>query len=191
MKRIFGWGLIFVCALIFAILVDTGVKHLGVPDYIWLSVNLTLFLYLLDRYVGRPMGAFLEARSQGIAEELENARRQLQEADGLQADVSRRLSELEDEVAQIETRALSEGRAEASAIEEQTQQEETRFLLRVDEEITRREAEARARLAQDAADLTAQLARDLLEREMTEEDRHRVFERSLDAMRGLEGKEEA
>ncbi len=191
MKRIFGWGLIFVCALIFAILVDTGMKHLGVPDHIWLSVNLTLFLYLLDRYVGRPMGAFLEARSQGITEELENARRQLQEADSLQADVSRRLSELEDEVAQLETRALSEGQAEAAAIEEQTKQEEMRFLLRVDEEITRREAEARARLAQDAADLTAQLARDLLERQMTDEDRHRVFERSLDAMRGLEGKEEA
>jgi len=191
MKRIFGWGLIFVCALGFAILVDTGMKHLGVPDYIWLSVNLTLFLYLLDRYVGRPMGAFLEARSQGIVEELENARRQLEEADSLQADVSRRLSDLEDEIAQLETRALSEGQAEAAAIEEQTQQEEARFLSRVDEEITRREAEARARLAQDAADLTAQLARDLLKREMTDEDRHRVFERSLDAMRGLEGKEEA
>jgi len=172
MKRIFGWGLIFVCALGFAILVDTGMKHLGVPDYIWL-------------------GAFLEARSQGIVEELENARRQLEEADSLQADVSRRLSELEDEIAQLETRALSEGQAEAAAIEEQTKQEEARFLSRVDEEITRREAEARARLAQDAADLTAQLARDLLKSEMTDEDRHRVFERSLDSMRGLEGKEEA
>ena len=175
----------------FAILIDKGVSHIGVPDYIWLSVNLTLFLYLLDRYVGRPMGAFLEARSQGIVEELENARRQLEEADSLQADVSRRLSDLEDEIAQLETRALSEGQAEAAAIEEQTQQEEARFLSRVDAEITRREAEARARLAQDAADLTAQLARDLLKSEMTDEDRHRVFERSLDSMRGLEGKEEA
>ena len=191
MKRIFGWGLIFVCALIFAILVDKGMKHLGMPDYIWLSVNLTLFLYVLDRYVGRPMGVFLEARSQGIAEELENARRQLQEADNLQADVSRRLSGLEEEVAQLETRAVSDGEAEAATIEEQAKQEEKRFLQRVDEEITRREAEARARLAQDAADLTAQLARDLLEREMTDEDRQRVFERSLDAMRDIESKEQA
>ncbi len=191
MKGIFGWGLIFACALMFAILVDKGVTHIGVPDYIWLSVNLTLFLYLLDRYVGRPMSAFLESRRDGIAEELENARRQLEEADSLQAEVSRRLSELEEEVAQFEDRAVSDGQAEATAIKEQTKQDEERFLQRVDEEIARRETEARARLAQDAADLTAQLARDLLEREMTDEDRHRVFERSLDAMRGLEGKEEA
>jgi len=191
MKQVFGWGLIFACALIFAILVDKGAKHVGVPDYIWLSANLTLFLYLLERYVGRPMAAFLESRRDGIAEELDNARRQLQEADNLQADVSRRLSGLEEEITQLETRALSDGEAEAATIEEQGKQEEKRFLQRVDEEITRREAEARARLAQDAADLTAQLARDLLEREMTDEDRQRVFERSLDAMRDIESKEQA
>ena len=126
---------------------------------------------------------------EGIAEELENARRQLEEADSLQAEVSRRLSELEEEVAQFEDRAVSDGQAEAEAIKEQTKQEEERFLQRVDEEIARRETEARASLAQDAADLTAQLARDLLERDMTDDDRHRVFERSLEAMRGLEGEE--
>ena len=55
--------------------------------------------------------------------------------------------------------------------------------------MARREAETRARLAQDTATLTAELARDLLEKEMTDEDRRRVFERSLEAMTSLEGKE--
>ncbi len=48
MKAAFGWGLFFVCALIFAILVDTGKKHIGIPDYFWVSANLTLFMYLFS-----------------------------------------------------------------------------------------------------------------------------------------------
>jgi F-type H+-transporting ATPase subunit b len=189
MKTILGWVVVFVVALVFAILVDEGVTHAGVPDYIWLSLNLTAFLYILHRFIGRPMAAFLESRREGIAEELQNARRQLEEADRLQAEVSKRLAEVEQEVSDLKARAIADGEAEVITIREQTTAEEERFLRRVDEEMARREAETRARLAQDTADLTAQLARDLLEREMTDEDRRRVFERSLEAMNALEGKE--
>jgi len=189
MKSIFGWVLVFAVALVFAVLVDSGAKHLGIPDYFWLSLNLTVFLYILQRFVGRPMGAFLESRREGIAEELQNARRQLEEADRLQAEVSKRLADVEKEVATLKDRAVTDGDAEATRIAEQTTLDEERFLRRVEEEISRREAETRARLAQDTADLTAQLARDLLQRKMTDDDRRRVFERSLDAMTTLEGKE--
>lgn len=189
MKSVLGWAVVYVIALVFAILVDEGVKHVGVPDYIWLSLNLTLFLYILQRFVGRPMGAFLESRREGIAEELQNARRQLEEADRLQAEVSKRLGDLEQEVAVLKKRAAADGETEATKIKEQTKVEEERFLRRVDEEMARREAETRARLAQDTATLTAELARDLLEKEMTDEDRRRVFERSLEAMTSLEGRE--
>jgi F-type H+-transporting ATPase subunit b len=189
MKGVIGWGLTFVCALIFAILVDKGATHLGIPDYIWLAVNLTLFLYLLARFVGRPMAAYLESRRQGIGEELARAREQLVEADNLKAEVTRRLADVENEVTELKQRAEEEGRAEAERIAEQTRRDEERFLRRVEDEITRREAETRNRLARDTAALTAQLARELLEREMTDEDRRRVLERSLEAMGALEGKE--
>jgi F-type H+-transporting ATPase subunit b len=189
MKQYRVWGLVFVCALGFAILVDSGKTHIGVPDYIWLSLNLTLFLFVLNRFVGQPMTSFLDTRREGIVEELQNARQQLEEADRLLAEVTKRLADVEEEVAQLTDRATADGAAEAAEISERTKNDAQRFLRRVDEEITRREAETRTRLAQDTADLTAQLARDLLGREMTDEDRRRVFDRSLDAMRSLEGKE--
>jgi F0F1-type ATP synthase membrane subunit b/b' len=84
---------------------------------------------------------------------------------------------------------VADGAAEAEEIAAQTKLEEERFLRRVNDEITRREAQTRAQLAQDTADLTAQLARELLENEMTDEDRRQVLERSLGAMKALEGKE--
>lgn len=189
MKTTLGWVVVYVVALVFAVLVDKGATHLWIPDYIWLSLNLTLFLYLLQRYVGRPMGVFLDTRREGIAEELQNARRQLEEADRLQAEASKRLADVEHEVAELKNRATANGKADATKITEQTMIEEERFLRRVDEEIARRQAETRAQLAQDTADLTAQLARDLLKQEMTDDDRRRVFERSLDAMTTLEDTE--
>jgi F-type H+-transporting ATPase subunit b len=189
MKRIVGWALVFVCALIFAILVDNGKKHIGIPDYIWLSANLTLFLFVLNRFVGQPMASFLDARREGIIEDLQSARQQLEEADRLQAEVAKRLADVEDEVTRLKDKAASDGEAEASEISEQTTIDEERFLRRVDEEITRRQAETRHQLARDTADLTAQLARELLAREMTDEDRRRVLERSLDAMHDLKGRE--
>lgn len=189
MRAALGWLLVFIVALVFAILVDHGRTHLGVPDYFWLSVNLTLFLWVLHRYVWRPMAAFLETRRGGIAEELERARGQLQEADRLRAEMSKRLADVEGELARLKERAASDGAAEAERIAEQAQAEEERFLRRVEDEIARREVETRQKLAADAAALTAQLARQLLEREMTEDDRRRVFERNLEAMRALDGKE--
>ena len=189
MRAVVGWGLVFVCALIFALLVNNGAKHLGIPDFIWLPVNLTLFLYILQRYVGRPMSAFLEARRESIAEELATARAQLEEADRLQAEMKKRLADIEKEIAEINTRAEADGRAEAERIAAQTTLDEERFVKRVADEIGRREAETRARLAQDTADLTAQLARDLLSRDMTDADRRRVFDRSIEAMRHLEGED--
>ena len=97
--------------------------------------------------------------------------------------------EVEEEVTQLKDRAVVDAAAEVAEIAEQTKGDEEKFLQRVNDEISRREAETRVRLAQDTADLTAQLARELLEREMTDDDRRRVFERSLAAMQGLEGKE--
>jgi len=189
MRAVVGWGLVFFCALIFALLVNNGAKHLGIPDFIWLPVNLTLFLYILQRYVGRPMSAFLEARRESIAEELATARTQLEEADRLQAEMKKRLADIEKEIAEINARAEADGRAEAERIAAQTTLDEERFVKRVADEIGRREAETRARLAQDTADLTAQLARDLLSRDMTDDDRRRVFDRSIEAMRHIEGED--
>jgi F-type H+-transporting ATPase subunit b len=189
MKGVIGWGLTFVVALVFAILVDKGVTHLGIPDYIWLAVNFTLFFYLLARFVGRPIMAYLETRRQGIGEELERARQQLVEGDNLRAEVERRLAGVEAEIGALGLRAADDSREEAARIAEQTRRDEERFLRRVEDEIARREVETRTQLARDTATLTAQLARELLHQEMSDEDRRRVFERSLDAMGALEAKE--
>jgi len=185
-RQVGPWILVFICCLVFTFFVDLGDNFFGIPESVLpylFAANLTLFLYLLARFVGRPMGGFLEARKEGIAEELEQARYKLEEARSLRDEVRERLDEVEQEVVQLKERAEREGRAEVEQIGEQTTRDEARFLKRVEEEITRRGAEARQNLAEETAALTAKLTRELLQRELTDSDRERVLDRSLGAMR--------
>ena len=81
---------------------------------------------------------------------------------------------------------LAPGKKPKSKPKEQAEAEEARFLTRVDDQITRRQAETRDRLARETAALTAQIAREILSEEMTSADRERVFARSLAALEAME-----
>ncbi len=192
MKSLGVWLLIFVCGLIFTFFVDLGGNFFGIPDsalHVLFAANLTLFLWLLAKYVGRPISNFLNARGEGITRDLEEAREKLSEAEDLRGQVQRRLDEIGAEVAAMKERAERDGEAEAEEIAEQTLTEQERFLKRVDEEITRRTAEARAELSKETAELTAELTKSLLQKELTDEDRRHVMDRSLSAMRSEDHKE--
>ena len=189
MKSLGMWALIFLCALVFALIVPLGGNFFGLPDAVLpplFAANLTLFLWLLARFVGRPMASFLEARGEGIADELAQARRRLAEAESLRDEVRRRLDEVEREVEAMKARADRDGAAEAQEIAAQTAREQQRFLERVDEEIRRRTTEARTTLSRDTAELTARLTKDLLDKELTSGDRRRILAASLTAMRSAD-----
>ena len=192
MKSLGIWFLFFVCALIFTFFVDLGGNFFGIPDsalHVLFAANLTLFLWLLAKYVGRPISNFLTARGEGIHRDLDEAREKLVEAEDLHGQVQRRLDEIGAEVAVMKERAERDGEAEAEEIAEQAVTDQERFLKRVDEEISRRTAEARAELSRETAELTAQLTKSLLQKELTDEDRRHVMDRSLAAMRSEANKE--
>ena len=186
MKRLGLWALVFLCALVFALIVPLGGSFFGLPEALLpplFAANLTLFLWLMARFVGRPMASFLEARREAIGDELEQARMKLAEAESLRDEVRRRLDEVEREIDAMKARAERDGAAEGEEIAGQTAHDQERFLQRVDEEIRRRTAEARDALSKETAELTARLTKKLLDKELTGEDRRRILGQSLSAIR--------
>jgi F-type H+-transporting ATPase subunit b len=184
-KGVLPWVLIFISAFIFTFFVDLGGNFFGLSDMavqVMFAANLTLFLWLLARFAGRPIVGALGTRQQDITNELETAKKRVQEAHELRQEVQQRLDQVETEVAELRERAAREGQAEAAEIEQQTAADEQRFLKRIDEEITRREAEAKDNLAKETATLTAQLTKELLKKELSDADRQRILDRSLSAM---------
>ena len=192
MKDKLIWVLAFVVFAIFAFLIDAPRNPSFLPSTVTrllLAANLTLFLFLLNKFVGKPINASLTARGEGIKVELAEAREKLVEAEKLRSEVSERLAKVETEVIEIQERAETFGKTEAEKIDAQAREDEARFMRRVDDQIARRQAETREQLAQDTAALTEKLTKELLKSTMTEKDQQRVLNRSLGALENLPEKE--
>jgi F-type H+-transporting ATPase subunit b len=186
------WVLAFVVFAIFAFLIDAPRNPSFLPSTVTrllLAANLTLFLFLLNKFVGKPINASLTARGEGIKVELAEAREKLIEAEKLRSEVSERLAKVETEVMEIQERAETFGKTEAEKIDAQAREDEARFMRRVDDQIARRQAETREQLARDTAALTEKLTKELLKSTMTEKDQQRVLNRSLGALENLPDKE--
>jgi len=183
------WVLAFVVFAVLAFLVDHGETKLGIPVWFWLALNLTVFLYLLNKFVGQPINQGLESRGEEITNQLAEARDKLTEADRLRSEVRERLDKVEAEVSEMQERSEAQGKAESEKIDAQAREEETRFMRRVDDQIARRQAETREQLAKDTAALTARLTKELLAKTMTDADQDRVLAGSLEALSELKDKE--
>jgi F-type H+-transporting ATPase subunit b len=186
------WVLAFVVFAIFAFLIDAPHNPSFLPSTVTrllLAANLTLFLFLLNKFIGKPINDSLTARREGIKVELAEASEKLVEAEKLRSEVSDRLAKVETEILEIQRRGEALGKTEAEKIDAQAREDEARFMRRVDDQIARRQAETREQLAQDTAALTEKLTKELLKSIMTEKDQQRVLDRSLGALEHLPEKE--
>lgn len=165
------------------LLAEGGQEHaatfLGLPMWLWQVANLLLFFGLLAYFVGRPLAQAFRKRQEEVEERLRKAEQQRSEAARLEADIRARLLQLDDELAQIRARGIAEGEMERSALLARAESEGERVRREASEEIDRRLQFARDELTKTAADLVASAARELLVREITDEDRRRLLEESV------------
>jgi len=187
MKKHLPFLLLFGLFLLFGWITDDGATKLHIPVFVWLAFNLTVFLWVLSRYVGTPIVSFLDSRKDGIQTELREAREKLAESEKLRSEVQERLERIEAETEAILKKAGEQAEVEVRKISEQAAEDEARFLRRVEAEISRREEETRQMLTREAAALTAEIARRIIEKEVNAEDRARVLDRNLKALRSSEG----
>jgi F-type H+-transporting ATPase subunit b len=162
---------------------------LGVPLIVWKILNFLVFFGLLGFFLAKPMRGFLRTRREAIAHKLAEAERQKIEAARLQAETEARVAALSTEMQALRDRLAREGARERELLVKQGEGEADRILAQVEAETNRKVAAARQALATDAAQIAVELARDLLARELTPEDRDRIFRTTLERLQG--GKEGA
>lgn len=162
---------------------EAGDTFLGLPRVLWYSLNLIVFFGFLVYLLAKPMSRFFSTRREEIANQLAEAKRQREEAERLRAEVSARVGSLQDEIRVLRERLRSEGEREKEALARQGEEEAARLLAQLDQEATRRTNEARTQLAREAAAIAADLALELLQREISPEDRERIFRKTVDRLR--------
>jgi F-type H+-transporting ATPase subunit b len=161
---------------------EAPTTFLGLPVWLWKTANLVLFFGLLVYLLAKPLARFFHVRREEIARQLADAARAREEAVKMKAEMESRVASLEGEITALRDRLRSDGERERAELARQGEVEASRLLAQLDQEAQRRVAEARAQLAGEAATIAADLALELLQREITPADRERIFKRTLERL---------
>ena len=156
---------------------------LGLPTALWKLANLLAFVGLLVYLLAKPLRGFFHARGESVSRSLGEAAQQREQAARLATEMEQRVAALQGEIGSLQERLRQEGERERKALEQQGEADATRLLAQLDDEAKRRVEEARVGLAHEAADVAAELAREILEKELTAADRERIFARTLERLR--------
>jgi len=161
---------------------EAPTTFLGLPVWLWKTANLLVFFGLLVYLLAKPLSGFFHARREEIARQLADAARAREDAVKMKAEMESRVASLQGEIASLRDRLRTDGERERAELGRQGETEAARLLAQLDQEAQRRVAEARTQLAGEAAAIAADLARELLERELTPADRERIFKRTLERL---------
>jgi F-type H+-transporting ATPase subunit b len=161
---------------------EAGESFLGLPPLFWKVANLVVFFGLLAYLLVRPMSRFFRTRREQITSHLREAGRQQLEAEKLRTDMEQRVAALSGEIEALRARLQRDGERERAALERQGEEEASRLVAQIGKEAERRVEEARRELASEAAAVAADLALELLHRELTPEDRERIFRTTLERL---------
>jgi F-type H+-transporting ATPase subunit b len=152
---------------------------LGLPRWVWLWLNLGLFLGILGYFLVPGIKQFLETRAKEIASSLERANGQQEEARRMKADLSGQIDALRREMDELVKRTEADAAREREEILASAERERERLLEQTQQEIALRVAQAKKDLQRQAAELAASLARERIANEVDPSRRDRLFEQSL------------
>ena len=149
---------------------------------VWRVINLLIFVLILV-YIFRnkiKIGQVFDNRAATIGKELEQAKREKQEAEQKLAEVESRLSHLDQEVARIRADAEAEREREAARISQSAEADAEKIRQTAQREIEGAMKAARTELRAFVAEQSVELAETIIRREIRPEDNARMLNKYID-----------
>lgn len=158
---------------------ETAHGFLGIPGLVWQVVNLGLFLFLLWYFLRKPAANFFGSRKAGVAAALAKAQDDRRRAEQLAAELKARLLSIETELVNLKEAARRDADAEHAALLVKGQADADQILAKARTELENRLRTARAELTAFAADLSVDLAREILRKNVTPDDEKRLLKEGV------------
>ncbi len=171
---------------------EDAVEHAEVLALNWLPAVTTLVVFLLAfgfLYVKvwpKIVGG-LEQREAKIRQEIESAEAAREQAKAALAEYQRELSGARDEANQMITKAKTDAKAVAEQLRARNETELAQMRERVAREIDNAKRAALAELHGEAANLAAEIAGKILQREISSQDQQRLIDESLRELTSARG----
>ncbi len=145
-------------------------------------VNFAILAAVLVLVLRKPLAGFLNAKTAQIREELSEARSRETNAEVERKKAEELLASLEGEVRKAKSEAASAAQAEKERILKTAEQEAARIRAVAKKEIEAEVEAGRRRLFARATELSVDLAHKKIENSMTDADRSRLIDRSVDIL---------
>lgn len=160
-----------------------GQTYFGIPAWIFKLLNLILFVGLLGYFLVGPIRGALGDRRQKIRRDLTEAAERREKADRLAADIQARLDQMEKEVGSILEKAAVEGERQKQEMIAQGRSEAEKILAQARNAVDAQLRAAKNELTGYAGQLAADRALAILETQMTDADRRKIFAEGVEEIR--------
>ncbi|MFQ3573886.1 MAG: F0F1 ATP synthase subunit B [Thermodesulfovibrionales bacterium] len=199
MKRDMMKGLLacskgFVSALAIALL---GVLSLSTPtfaggggesftltDWFWKFVNFGILVFLLVKFVKKPIQDYLQQRRENIEKTLNEAKEAKELAQKALTEVEERLVLKDKEIASILESAKESGEREKARLIEEGEKMRLKILEQAKINIDYEVRKAKETIQTEAAEAAMMRAEELIKSSITDKDQDRLFQESLKLLEG-------
>jgi F-type H+-transporting ATPase subunit b len=151
---------------------------------LWRVINLLIFVLILV-YIFRNkirIGQVFDNRAATIVKELEQARREKQDAEQKLAEVEARLGHLDEEIARIRAEADAEREREAARLSQSAAADAEKIRQMAQREIEGAMKAARTELRAFVAEQSVEMAETIIRREIRPEDNTRMLNQYIDEL---------
>ena len=186
-KIIFVGSAICISMLVFqssSAFASGGEQGSSLMDWVWRIVNFAILVFVLVKFLNKPLRNFLQQRKELIEKSIKEA----QEAKALAlkalAEVEERLKVKDKEIEEIISSAKSSGEREKERLIEEGEKLKAKILeqakVNIDFELKR----AKDAIKAEAVEAAMQLAEDKIKSKLTKEDQERLMKESIKLLRG-------
>ena len=163
---------------------EGGASKWGALLIIGKTFNLAIVVGLLVWVARKPLANFYASRSQLIRDQLDEALKSKAEAEARLAGMEARMSRVDQELAEVKAAAEVDARAEYERLLAEARSDAERIVLRARQDIEGLTRAAQIELKDYAADLAIRCAEEQVQREISDEDRRRLFATFMDKLGG-------
>lgn len=153
-------------------------------EWLWKVVNFAILVFVLVKFLGKPLKAFLKQRTELIEKTLKEAKEAKELAEKALADIENKLRLKDEEVAEILTQARQLAKKEHDALIHQGEHMKDKILEQAKNNIDYELKLARASIKAEAIEVSMELAEKKIKEKLSGDKQAQLLEESLVRIEG-------
>ncbi len=147
-------------------------------------VNFAILVFILVKFLAKPLAAYLSARAEAIRTGLEDLRQRRKAEEDSLAEYRRRLENFEEEINKVREAAKLEMDKEREQVLAEAHKAAQEIVHHTQDTVKREFANARADLFDEAARLSLELAEAMIKKNISDKDQVRLAEEYIEKIGG-------